>query len=170
MNTSNSVRSLWLGVALVGITSLSSAPARASEVFPGALQEAADMQCVPLCTMCHTSNPGNAQTWSAKKLPGALATATNAQMEAILKPGDAASLRAAYAVYAANPDNAGNVANIKKGIDPQYLTNVCGPTYGCAVRIEKEAAAPRDFSGPLWIVGAVVAGGILRRRRKPATR
>jgi hypothetical protein len=50
--------------ALLGVAALWSTPAHASEVFPGALQEAADMQCVPVCLMCHTTNPGTVGTWT----------------------------------------------------------------------------------------------------------
>jgi MYXO-CTERM domain-containing protein len=166
MQTSRNVRSLVLGIVVVGGVALLPARATASEVFPGAIQEAANMQCVPLCTLCHTSNPGNAATWQQKMLPLALAGEADAQMKAILKPGDAASLKAAFAAYAKDPTHTANIANIQKGIDPQYGGDICGPTYGCAVHVAKEAAAPRDFTGPLWIVGAVVAGGVLRRRRR----
>ncbi len=126
------------------------------------------MQCVPLCTMCHTSNPGNNATWQKKMLP--LALDSQSKMVGgvptkIVKAGDAASLKEAYKQYAATADKA-ILDKIQKGQQPQTGEDVCGPTYGCAVRVEKEAAAPRDFTGPLWIVGAVMAGGILRRRRR----
>jgi MYXO-CTERM domain-containing protein len=144
---------------VVGLAALWSTRAHASEVFPGALQEAADMQCVPVCTMCHTGTPG-ITTWTMKPLPVAL-MGTH-----LVKIGDTDSLKAAYKVFAATADPA-MLADIKAGREPGSRADVCGPTYGCGAHVAKEAAAPRDFTGPLWIVGAMVVGGILRRRRKP---
>jgi len=153
------MRRTTIPTLVLGLAALWSAPARASEVFPGALQEAADMQCVPVCLMCHTTNPGTATSFG-KPLAGAL-------IGRGLKKGDVNSLKVAYKAYAADPANAAAVADIKAGREPSEHLDVCGPTYGCGAHVAKEAAAPRDFTGPLWIVGAVVAGGLLRRRRKP---
>ncbi len=157
MHISKSLRSLWFSIAVVGLTALTSGRAQASEAFPGALQEAADMQCVPLCTMCHISNPGSAGTWS--KLLG-VAVKTNGT-----KPGDAESLKAAFAKYKQTAAPV-TLERIRTGREPEFGADVCGPTYGCAVHVAKQAAAPPDFSGPLLAVGAMVAAGILRRRRK----
>jgi len=145
---------------LLGLLALSSRQARASEVFPGALQEAADMQCVPLCLMCHTTNPGNATSWPSKPLGPAL-------LPLGLKKGDADSLKAAWKAYAANPANAAAVADVKAGREPGAHLDVCGPSYGCGAHVAKQAALPHDFTGPLWALGAVVAGALLRRRRRP---
>lgn len=117
------------------------------------------MQCVPVCLMCHTTNPGTATTWTKPLALGLFARN--------MRKGDTASLMAAYKAYAADPANAAAVADIQAGREPGEHLDVCGPTYGCGVHVAKEAAAPRDFTGPLWVVGAVVAGGLLRRRRKP---
>jgi MYXO-CTERM domain-containing protein len=163
-----SVRNL-LGLVGLACVTLWEAPAAASEVFPGALQEAADMQCVPLCTMCHTSNPGTATTWPFKLLPKALNTQTkmvNGTPVRILKQGNADSLKEAYAAYAKTA-SAAELADIKAGREPETHADVCGPTYGCGAHVARQAAAPRDFTGALWVVGAVVAGGLLRRRRRP---
>lgn len=135
--------------------------ARASEVFPGALQEAAGIECVPVCLMCHTSNPGSATTWQARPL--ALALYANGASK-----GDVDSLKAAYKKFEADPANAAAVADVKAGREPGTHMNVCGPVYGCSTHVAQQAAAPRDFSGPLWVVGAVVAGGLLRRRKPRA--
>jgi MYXO-CTERM domain-containing protein len=147
---------------LLGFGLFVSTPARASEVFPGALQEAAGMQCVPVCLMCHTTNPGNSTSWT-KQLGVGL------RLQGASK-GDADSLKAAYRKYAADPANAAALADIKAGREPGAHVDVCGPIYGCAVYVAKEAAAPRDFTGPLWAVGAMVAARLLRRRRKPTAR
>lgn len=145
---------------LLGVAVLWSAPAHGSEVFPGALQEAADMQCVPLCLMCHTTNPGNATSWTMKPLGVAL-------LNLGMRKGDADSLKKAYKAYSANQDNAAAVADIKAGREPGQHVDVCGPTYGCSVpMVAKEPARPRDYTAALWVVSSIVVGGILRRRRK----
>jgi len=144
---------------VLGLTALWSTQARASEVFPGALQEAADMDCVPVCTMCHLGTPG-LTTWTQ---PLGLALKGRG-----LKQRDTDSLKAAYSAYAKDPTTpAAALANVKAGRDPVTGADVCGPTYGCGAHVAKEAAAPRDFTGPLWVVGAMVASVLLRRRRKP---
>lgn len=142
-------------VSIAGIVLLTAGSALARPEVPGELQAAANMQCVPLCTMCHLTNPGQATNWTSKPLGLALSVPIAAQTD--IKP--------AYIGWAmTNPNLA---ALVTKGIEPGSGADVCGPTYGCAVHVAKEAAAPRDFAGPLWALGAVIAGGILRRRRKP---
>jgi len=156
------MRTTTFPTLVLALAMLRSTTAHASEVFPGALQEAADMQCVPVCLMCHTSNPGTATTWTK---PLAVALFSRG-----MRKGDTDSLKAAFKAYAADPANAAAIADIKAGREPSAHADVCGPTYGCAVHVAKEAAAPRDFTGPLWAVGAMVAAGLLRRRRKPNAR
>src|SRR5882724_4666686 len=95
MQTSKFVRSLVFGVAVVGCVGLAPRRALASEVFPGAIQEAAGMSCVPICTLCHTTNPGNASSWTTKKLPLQLVAHG-------VRPGDADSLKNAWAAYLAD--------------------------------------------------------------------
>lgn len=167
MQTLQSFRSLLLVVAVLGTVAISS-EAQASPVFPGALQEAANMECVPLCTMCHAANPGTATTWVAKELGRSLKGIVNPNnpMETLLKAGDEESLKAAFKVYASTALPA-TLAEIQKGIEPGTKEDVCGPTYGCAIpMIAKQPARPRDYTAALWVVSAMVVGGILRRRRK----
>jgi hypothetical protein len=170
MQTSLSFRSLWLGVAVLGLVAVSSREAHASPVFPGALQEAADMECVPLCTMCHTVNPGTAGTWTQPVgigVKGATVPGSNPPIP-ILKIGDEESLKAAFKVYSTSPGvDAATLAKIKQGIEPKSGQNVCGPIYGCAIPlVAKHPARSRDYTAALWVVSAMVVGGILRRRRK----
>ena len=145
-------------VSLTGLVLLTAGSALARPEVPGELQAAANMQCVPLCTMCHASNPGNNTNW---------ATTGKTLINVLLAPISSQSdIKPAYDAWAAaNPLDA---AKVQKGIEPKTGVDVCGPTYGCAVHVAKEAAAPRDFTGPLLALGAVIAGGILRRRRKPS--
>ena len=146
----------WSRVSLTGAVLLTAGSALARPEVPGELQEAANMQCVPLCTMCHSGNPGTLSNWDTTKPVGAsVSTAVAAQTD----------IKMAYTKWAA--ENPALAALVSKGIEPKSGVDVCGPTYGCAVHVAKEAAAPRDFTGPLWALGAVIAGGILRRRRKP---
>lgn len=158
MPSTKFLRRLLSRITLTGVVVLTTAPAWARPEAPGMLQQAADMQCVPLCTMCHLTNPGEKSNWvPTRPLVGAL-------LLPITQQADQATFTAAYNKWAsANPAMA---AMVKQGKEPSSGTDVCGPTYGCAVHVAKEAAAPRDFTGPLWVVGAMVLGGILRRRKR----
>ncbi len=144
-------------ISLTGVALLTTSSALARPELPGQLQEVANMQCVPLCTMCHATNPGVQSNWVPTKTLAALLSSEITQQQDIKPKYDSWK--------AMNPALA---ALVQKGIEPSTMVDVCGPTYGCAIRVEKEAAAPRDFTGPLWVVGAIVAGGLLRRRRKPS--
>ncbi|HXK18531.1 MAG TPA: hypothetical protein VNG33_12045 [Polyangiaceae bacterium] len=158
MSFPKSFRRLLSRVSLVGVVSLATTSAWARPEAPGMLQAAANMQCVPLCTMCHLTNPGEKSNWSPlKPVAGALVVPITNQV------GQADFTKAYNMWAAANPAMA---AQVVKGIEPASGADVCGPTYGCAVHVAKEAAAPRDFSGPLWVVGAMVMGGLLRRRKR----
>jgi hypothetical protein len=145
----HSVRAAFLAAAL------QTAPAQAEPEFPGAIFDAADMKCVPTCTLCHTSNPGTASTWQAKMLGPTL-------LQSGLAPGDPDTMNAAFKKYAAM--HTAEAAKIKQGIDPQTNADVCGPTYGCGAHIAQHAP-PRDSTAPLWILGAALVGGLLRRRK-----
>lgn len=157
MHLPKSFRLFCSRISLTGIVLLTTGSALARPEAPGELQKAANMQCVPLCTMCHLTNPGVMGNFTK---PLGLALVGPIQAQTDIKPK--------YDEWAAaNPADA---AKVSKGIEPGSGADVCGPTYGCAVHVAKEAAAPRDFSGPLWVVGAMLTAGILRRRRKPNAR
>jgi MYXO-CTERM domain-containing protein len=157
MNSLTSFHRLFSSVALSGLMLLTSGSVLARPEIPGQIQAVADMQCVPLCTLCHATNPGEKTNWS-KPLGAALYAPINMQED----------ITTAYKAWAAaNPAKA---ADLKLGKEPGSGLDICGPTYGCAVHVAKEAAAPRDFTGPLWAVGAMVTAGLLRRRRKSSVR
>jgi MYXO-CTERM domain-containing protein len=80
--------------------------------------------------------------------------------------GDVRAMKALYTLYAMDPANGAVVAALKAGVDPEDGSSLCGATYGCGAHVAKKAP-PTDFSAPLWVIGAVVAGGLLRRRRSP---
>jgi hypothetical protein len=131
----------------------------AEQEFPGALQEAADMECVPTCLMCHTVNPGTADTYT-KPLAGALFATGEFKRGA----GDADGLMRAWQSYASNPINAENVARIKQGIEPGNNEDVCGPRYGCGATFARQRAG----SAPAAVAGIFVLISMLwlaRRRR-----
>lgn len=155
MHTINFLRRLLAGLSVAGTVALVSGHANARPEAPGELQEAAGMRCVPLCTMCHSGNPGTKSNWDPTRRPLALALNGAISTETDIKP--------AYNDWKAMHQDLD--ALVKNGQEPGSGQDVCGPTYGCAVRIEKEAAAPRDFGGPLLVVGAMVVGGLLRRRK-----
>ena len=137
-----------------------SSPAQAEEEFPGALQEAAGMECVPTCLMCHTSNPGTAATWASKAFPQALMQ-TN-----MIKPaaGDVEAFKAAFAAYA--PTHTAEVAAIKAGRDPQTGQNVCGPSYGCGATFARvpSGKSPATLAGA-GILALAATLWLARRRR-----
>lgn len=141
--------------------------ALASQEFPAAIEEAAGMPCTPSCTLCHGVNPGTASTFQNKLLGKALFLPAGGTPVAA---NDAAALKASYATYAKDPANAANVTNLQNGIDPETGDDLCaGPTYGCGAHVAKKAP-PTDFSAPLWVIGAVVAGALLRRRTSSPSR
>jgi MYXO-CTERM domain-containing protein len=166
MPSTNPARTIFAGLVAAGALLLVQAPAHASEQFPAALQKAAGMPCTPSCVVCHGKVPGDLQSFTARALSRDLIAAGMTPL-----PGGAGvpvveSNFAAYAAKAAtDPNVARVVAALKDGIDPETGDSLCGPTYGCGAHVAKKAP-PADLSAPLWALGAVVAGGILRRRRK----
>lgn len=137
--------------------------AHAEEEFPGALADAAGMECVPTCLMCHTVNPGTAGTFT-RKVGWALS------MTGKLKPaaGDVAAFNEAWKTYEAAAPT-GDLDNIKKGIEPESLQNVCSPTYGCGATFARTthksslssamAAAFFSLVASLWVTRRRLRGG-----------
>jgi hypothetical protein len=160
MHIFSKAQSLVLGTLALAATAIWAVPAQAEEIFPPVIAEDAMMPCVPTCTLCHTTNPGNATSWPGKKF-GAFMGLHGAKM------GDANSIRTAFAAYKAlgtDPTVAAGLENLKKGLDPDNGTSLCGATYGCGAHIAK--TPPRsDLSGSLWVVGAMLVGGFLLRRK-----
>jgi hypothetical protein len=158
------LRGLMIGLLCTGAMAVGASPARASEVFPGAILEAADMPCVPTCLLCHTSNPGTASTWQTKALPLKMVMSG-------ARKRDADSLKRAFAAYAAtastDPSVGPVLAALQKGEDPESPgTSVCGAIYGCGgARVAKTPPTDRTAIG--FAVAAIAAAALLRRR-KPA--
>jgi hypothetical protein len=134
-----------------------STPGHAEQEFPGALQEAADMQCVPTCLMCHTQNPGTASTYTKP-----LALALNAIGGFERGAGDVEGFKKAYAQYAlAHP---AEHALIQQGKEPGAQVDVCGPVYGCGATFARQraGATPAAFAGIFVLVSML---WLARRRR-----
>lgn len=170
MTSTPTAHRFFAGLVAAGALLLVQAPARASEQFPAALEEAAGMPCTPSCVVCHGKVPGDIASFMARKL------STDLIASGGLPPPGAAGvpgIKSNYAAYAAkaatDPNVARVVAALKDGIDPQTGDSLCGPTYGCGAHVAKKAP-PTDFSAPLWVIGAMFAGGLLRRRKSSAPR
>lgn len=164
MPTSTSSQGLFAGLFVAGALLLVQTPARASEQFPAALQEAASMPCTPSCVVCHGKVPGDLASFRVREL------SQNLVAIALPPPGAAgvATVKSDFAAYAAkaatDPEVARVVAALKDGIDPETGDSLCGASYGCGAHVAKKAP-PTDFSAPLWAMGAVIVGGLLRRRK-----
>jgi hypothetical protein len=165
MHTSNSARSFWLGIVALGVVVLATGRAQASEEFPGVLQQAANMPCVPSCTVCHGKTPGDLGSFQVRQLPRLLVQ--QGVMSPPIGPHATDWLKASFAKYAMDPNNAPAIAALKEGKDPETGQGLCGPTYGCGAHVAKKAP-PSDLSAPLWVVGAIALGGLLRRRKSNA--
>lgn len=166
MTTSNSAQGFFAGLFVAGALLLVPASAHASDVFPAALQEAAGMPCTPSCVVCHGKVPGDLPSFRARKLSQNITNPLPAAGTAGVP-----TLKSNFATYAAtattDPEVARVVAALKDGIDPETGDSLCGPSYGCGAHVAKKAP-PTDLAAPLWVLGAVVAGGLLRRRKSSA--
>ncbi|MDF3066284.1 MAG: hypothetical protein K0R38_1885 [Polyangiaceae bacterium] len=163
MQTSRTFQlSLAALVAAVGIIATPS-PVQAIEQFPGALQEAAGLACAPSCTVCHTTNPGTANTWG-KPLGAAM------RVRGATKDKAEAGIKEAYAKLVADANGGDATAKdlidkLQAGIAPDSGAELCQITYGCGARIAKDE--PRDdWSALLFVAGAMGFGAFLRRTRR----
>ncbi len=158
-------RSWLMRAALAGVVLLAPLRARASEQFPAAIQEAAQMPCTPSCTLCHGVDPGTASTYMNKKLGKTLFFFNNK----VVGPGDSNALKVNYEAYKATAEGAAVDADLKLGIDPETKVDLCSGannvTYGCGAHVAAKAP-PTDASVLLWIAGAMALGALVRRSRK----
>jgi len=144
-----------LGLALL----VTSGTARALPIFPAALQDAIGLECAPECSICHAGTPSKT-TWTLKPF--------GAAMGAVIIPnGDnEAAVAKAYAAYkdasAMDPKKADGVKRLEAGLDPDTGTKLCQITYGCGAHIAKTTPR-RDWSGVLFVAGAMLFGALLRR-------
>lgn len=133
--------------------------ASASPAFPTALREAAGLDCTPVCSVCHTTDPGTSGTASK---PFALA-----MRDAGLEAGDESTVASAFEVL--DPDGDG-VPEFEGG-DTSGAAGATGTTafpcqaevkYGCGVT----SSAPQTPSGTAYLLlaGLLALGVSLRRR------
>lgn len=159
MKTSSKIRS---SIATLGFSLALCSNATASQEFPSAIQEAAGMPCTPSCVLCHGVDPGTAATFMNKALGKALFSGPP-----LVGPNQSGALKESYAAYAAKPENAAAVTALKAGVDPETGVDLCSNkvTYGCGAHIAKDA--PRDdWSGLLFVAGAMGFGALLRRAKR----
>jgi hypothetical protein len=162
MRTFIKVRSLVAGLVIGSALMLAPDRASAEEIFPAVIAAEAGIPCTPDCTLCHSKSPGEAGTWAQKTFGTFMA------LHGAVK-GDANSIKTAFAAYKALKDTQPTVAAglnaLQSGLDPDNGRSLCGPTYGCGAHVAKQAP-PSDLSAPLWMIGAMVVGGLLRRRKR----
>lgn len=167
MPFSKFVRALTFSTLAVGASVVVTSPAEASEVFPAALAEAAGIPCTPSCAVCHGKVPGDITSYTARKLSRDLFLPP---VGALPPPKEAGVplVKSQYAAYAAkasmDPEIARVVAALKAGTDPETGVSLCGPVYGCTVAPAKKESKS-DASALLWVAGAMVVSGLLRRRK-----
>lgn len=138
---------------------LAPASAEAKREFPAELAKAADMPCVPQCTVCHVVNPGEAGT--ATK-PFAIAMIRYN----VLSDGPRKAFEALKADN--KPEYQAMVQAIEDGLDPNYPKQLaCGPSYGCGAHVAKKP--PRDYWGIAWVAGALSAYALARRFKARVT-
>lgn len=134
--------------------------AQAEEPFPEAVQGAAGLDCVPSCTLCHTTNPGMKGTWVGKAFGRYIAS------KGIAVAGTPPSaVAAAVTTFLSDPEQTLGAARLKSGLDPDTGLSLCGPTYGCGARVAKRAPQD-DWSGLTFVGGAMLFGVLLRRYKR----
>jgi len=134
--------------------------ARAEPPFPEAIQQAAGLECTPQCTLCHT-DPNGGPNWANKKVGIAIGT------NGVHKGSSGDDVKKAYAAIEAkakmgDPAAALVVNSLTASKDPDTGEAICQITYGCGAHVAK--TTPRDdWSGLLFVAGAMLFGAILRR-------
>jgi len=159
MNYSRLLKLTIAGLSAALAVVAAPSPASAIEQFPGYLQEAAQLPCAPSCTICHTTNPGMAGTWAGK------AFGRDMRGKGATKDAGEAGIKKAFESYKADATKAAGLARLVAGQDPDTGSELCQITYGCGAHIAKDA--PRDdWSGLLFVAGAMGFGALLRRTKR----
>jgi MYXO-CTERM domain-containing protein len=168
MRTQPLLQGLIVGASLVALWP---SAAHARPEYPGALQEAADMVCVPTCLMCHTTSPGTITTFAQRPVGNLL-------LNYGLKPGEPDTMKGAWDNLVAHQNDAtcafGTVTCptvvqlVPQGIEPMTKQIVCGPTYGCGATVAERPVITGD-NDPMPAIGgalAAIAGLFAMRRRR----
>ncbi len=149
----------------LAVVSFAATPAQASQTFPSVVMEEYGMLCVPTCTLCHTTNPGQSGTAFMGQPFGKLVFANGAlpQMDASLKT-------ALGKIKEDRIDSDGDMTpdfeELAEGEDPNKSgdARLCGPEYGCGAHIAKAPAK----NGGAWVLAVTAAALVTfgsRRRR-----
>jgi hypothetical protein len=154
------------------VSVLASAGAAASQSFPSEVQKTLDMPCPPPCTLCHTTQLGQAGTAVKPFLIELRNQAIVATPMALVQAGDDAALAAALKhaqtiKMDSDKDMVPDTEELAAGLDPNTAggeTRICGPAYGCGARLAK---SPPGKTGTiaLAVFGLLFAARRLRSRR-----
>jgi hypothetical protein len=172
-------RSFVLALPVLLLTGIAP-PAFASPPFPEAVKGAVPtLGCVPQCILCHQTNlggiPANKPFAMDLKAAGKAAGTPVAleNTDSLRAALTALKAKGASADADADKDGKGDYDELVTGSDPNSAdpnATICTsvPLYGCGASTIAKKPPPSDLSTPLWVVGAMVLGGALRRRKHAA--
>jgi hypothetical protein len=140
--------------------------ARAESRFPPLLTETVGVPCIPSCLACHLTDPGDATNWSTKPL--GLYVGTHRITKSSSDADVVSVLQQFLADAQSEPTKADVVEALRQGNDAWSGNNLCnGPIYGCGAHVAR-ASTTRDLTIAPWLVAALGAGALFRRRRARA--
>lgn len=139
--------------------------ASARPEYPGYLQEAVGMPCVPSCVLCHTDPAGGAERRNIHYAPfWALAKAYEAAK-------DKSSVDAsAFLQGDSDGDRKSDFDELKAGESPilPWPAPACVPEYGCNVRATP-TQAESGVAARVWLLGTVALIALARLQRRRAS-
>lgn len=129
--------------------------ASASPAFPYALRDAADLECTPVCSVCHTVDPGTRGT--------ATKPFATAMVEAGLRVGDESSVAPAFEVLDPDGDGVPEFEGGEASTVEDFFPCQAEVKYGCGVSPKTTSPSSSGSAHLLW-VGLFALGIGLRRR------
>ena len=171
MSTSRLVRCSLAGAAGV-LPLLLALGAAASQDFPSEVQKTLDMPCPPPCTLCHTTQIGQAGTAVKPFLIELRNQGLMATPMVVVQGGDEAAVAGALAQARitkmdSDKDMVPDTDELTAGLDPNTAggdARICGPAYGCGARIAKASPNHHGSAGVAALAVMLVALGLRRRR------
>ena len=153
MNNVNTIHrtglTLAASLALLGLSSV----AGASEEFPTELREAAGLDCTPVCSVCHTQDPGSSGTASTEF--------ALAMVDAGLTAGKPETLAPAWEAVSGEEESGAAGAGADLDFDFPCQAEV---KYGCGV--EPTSQKPSGSQGLVWPVLLAAFGLLVAFRRR----
>ena len=145
-------------------------PARASDPYPGIIQQQLKLSAAPLCTICHLTLIGGPMTVTKP-------FGRNLQQKYGLGSQDFAGLPKAIMDAQANGDDVdgdgvGDIAELIRGTDPNVPEGgvaVEEPKFGCYCSLPS-AAPPSAASAVAWWSGSVFSGLVMAGLRRRGAR